>query len=75
MLYQTNNFQHKENTSMYLRDTFTQHVDESLNEISDTQTIFIAISFNSLPASDTRIQQIQASRQRFNLHTFKKVLC
>ena len=26
MLYQTNNFQHKPNTSMYLRDTFTLHV-------------------------------------------------
>ena len=45
MLYQTNNFQHKANTSMYLRDTFTLHDDSfhnsgpplnHLNEISDT---------------------------------------
>ena len=50
MLYQTNNFQHKANTSMYLRDTFTLHVDSfhnsdpslnHFNEISDTQTILI----------------------------------
>ena len=31
MLYQTNNFQHKANTSMYLRDTFTLHVESFHN--------------------------------------------
>ena len=31
MLYQTNNFQHKASTSMYLRDTFTLHVDSFYN--------------------------------------------
>ena len=50
MLYQTNNFQHKANTSMYLRGTFTLYVDSfhnsdpslnHLNEILDTKTILI----------------------------------
>ena len=31
MLYQTNNFQHKANTSMYLRGTFTLYVDSFHN--------------------------------------------
>ena len=31
MLYQTNNFQHKANTSMCLSDTFTLHVDRFHN--------------------------------------------
>ena len=31
MLYQIKNFQHKGNTSMYLRDTFTLHVDSFHN--------------------------------------------
>ena len=49
MLYQTNNFQHKPNTSMYLRDIITLYVDRfhtllnHLNEISDTQTTYIDI--------------------------------
>ena len=31
MLYRTKNFQHKANTSMYLRDTFTLYVDSFQN--------------------------------------------
>ena len=42
MLYQTNNFQHTANISMYLRDTFiTEPLSNDVNKISDTQTTLI----------------------------------
>ena len=54
MLYNTNNFQHKENTSIYLRGTFTLLVDSfhnldppanCLNKLSDTQSTLICQCF------------------------------
>ena len=45
--------------------------DEEWNKEVD---VYVHAIFNSLPASDTKIQQIRASQDRLNLYPSEKVL-